>query len=163
MFSTDLHILLQWNMRTTTSQTRKIIFLPEFWPTLNNRYRISPLALWPNKCRDSLREKSLDANLSTALVPHFTPKGSEATRSYRYLQKTTRRKTPSQSSLYIYPFASGAFCNGKLSPGRRKKASHPMEVTTKGRRKTKCEEKRDGGEEKKTTYIFTQLLELILQ
>ncbi len=162
MFSTDLHILLQWNMGTTTSQTRKTIFLPEFWPTLNNGYRISPLTLWPNKCRDSLREKSLDANLSTALVPHFTPKGSEATRSYRYLQKTTRRKNPSQSSLYIYPFASGAFCNGKLSPGRRKKASQPMEVTTNGRRKTKCEEKRGGGEEKKTTYIFTQLLELIL-
>jgi len=50
-----------------------------------------------------------------------------------------------------------------LSPGRRKKASHPMEVTTNGRCETKCEEKRGGGEEKKKTYIFTQLLELILQ
>jgi hypothetical protein len=65
--------------------------------------------------------------------------------------------------LYIYPFGSGAFCNGTLSPGRRKKASHPMEVTTNGRCETKCEEKRGGGEEKKKTYIFTQLLELILQ
>jgi hypothetical protein len=87
-------------------------------------------------------------------------KPQDPTDSYR---RQYEEKTASQSSLYIYPFASGAFCNGKLSPGRRKKASHPMEVTTNGRRKTKCDEKRGWGEEKEKTYIFTQLLELILQ